>query len=491
MQNWLRRGVGVVLGLSLAATGLVQGATDAHAAYDEHKGPNPTNRVTLTFDDCPKSLGQFKATVLAAEQMDIALVLFPHGQCISNGMFDAAFARAHGHYVFNHSVSHPDLTTLSYAGVQRQLGTPGVVTSYGRPPYGAINSTVRSAYASVGMKPWLWNVDTNDWRGKSASELISYVNSTAQPGDSVLMHMQWNGFNATVLSGIKAGLAKRGIGICRNFPGTTPSKPAQLDCNASGGTPTPGNWSGDLTGDGRADLLPVDSEGRLWRYNATNSLAFTASTIIGPGWQGTRWAGRVPDLTGDQVPDLLAVGTDGALRLYRSNGRKGFGSAINVGRGWQGMSKMAVLPDVDRDGAPELLAADSNGTLKRYRVTLKGVSHRADVGKGWRSNITRTLSLGNTSGDSTADLLAVTSKGDLISYSLNNSGRIVSAHKVGRGWASMTAVTSPGDVDKDGRRDLIGRRSDGTLWLYRHLGGGQFSAGKQVGRGWGGMRLFI
>lgn len=199
-------------------------------SYSMFKGPNTTNKVTLTFDDCPKSLSSFKATLLAAEQAGIGLVLFPTGDCLSSGRFDAAFARAHGHYVFNHSISHPDLRTLSYAGVVRQLGAPGAVTTYGRPPYGAYNSTVQRAYAAVGMRIWLWDVDTNDWRGKSQSQLVSYVVSTARPGNSVLMHMQWNAFNASAIKAMQAGLARKGIGVCRNFPGTTPVKPSALSC---------------------------------------------------------------------------------------------------------------------------------------------------------------------------------------------------------------------------------------------------------------------
>ncbi len=198
--------------------------------YDLRRGPNTTNRVILSYDDCPTSLTSFRATLLAAEAANIGLALLPTGDCITAGRFDAAFARAHGHHVFNHSISHPLLTSLSYSGVLYQLGAPGVVTTYGRPPYGGYNSTVASAYAAKGMRIWIWDVDTNDWRGKSASEVVSYTVNVAGPGDSVLMHMHWNGFNASAITGIQSGLAARGIQLCRNFPGTAPVAPPSMWC---------------------------------------------------------------------------------------------------------------------------------------------------------------------------------------------------------------------------------------------------------------------
>lgn len=195
------------------------------ASYSLTRGPNTSSRVVLSFDDCPRSYSAFKTMVLAAERANVALVLFPTGNCLQAGRVSARYARAHGHYVFNHSVSHPQLTRLSYSRILAQLGSPGVVTNYGRPPYGAYNSTVKRAYAAKGMRIWLWNVSPDDWTGKSRSQVVSYVVRHAGRGDTVLLHMGWNAFNPTALAQIKSGLAKRGIGLCRNYPGTTPVKP--------------------------------------------------------------------------------------------------------------------------------------------------------------------------------------------------------------------------------------------------------------------------
>lgn len=203
---------------------------DGGTRYSRSTGPNRTSRVVLSFDDCPTSYSSFKSAVLGAENLGIALVLFPTGNCISTGRFSASYARSHGHYVFNHSISHPDLTKLSYSSVRYQLGSPGIVTSYGRPPYGAYNtSRVLNAYASKSMRVWTWTVDTRDWEGKSQSSVVSYAVNNSRARSTVLMHMQWRAFNPTAISQIKSGLAARGLGVCRNR-GATSVAPLSVNC---------------------------------------------------------------------------------------------------------------------------------------------------------------------------------------------------------------------------------------------------------------------
>ena len=101
----------------VVASGVATAPAQA-AGYSISRGPNTSNKVILTFDDCPKSLSSFKKTVKAFSDMGVRVALFPTGNCIKAGKFDAKYARKMGHYVFNHSITHPDLRTLSYAGVR-------------------------------------------------------------------------------------------------------------------------------------------------------------------------------------------------------------------------------------------------------------------------------------------------------------------------------------------------------------------------------------
>lgn len=191
---------------------------------NKYAGPNRTPRVVLTFDDCPSTLTSFDNATIYARDNGIGLVLAPTGTCLSSfkskyGIDLASRARARGHYVINHSVTHAELTRLSTSGILRELSSPGVATNIGRPPFGAVNTTVNSAYALKGMYQWFWDVDTRDWENKSKTTTIYNAVHMARAGSTVLMHMQWYGFSPDSLRQIKAGLAARGLGVCRPFRG--------------------------------------------------------------------------------------------------------------------------------------------------------------------------------------------------------------------------------------------------------------------------------
>ncbi|MGP9528786.1 SH3 domain-containing protein [Glutamicibacter sp. AOP5-A2-18] len=206
-------------------------------------GPNRTSRVVLTFDDCPSTLSAYKDTINYAASANIGLVIAPIGDCLASyksryGVDLASLARAKGQWVINHSISHPDLRPLSCQKVGAQLGGTGVHTNFGRPPYGAVDGSVRCGYNSRGMAPWTWTRDTEDWKVKSKSITIARAAAAAK-GDTVLMHMQWYGFSPDSLRQIKAKLDNRGIGVCRTYKGSdgtgavvrTPVKfPSSLPC---------------------------------------------------------------------------------------------------------------------------------------------------------------------------------------------------------------------------------------------------------------------
>lgn len=184
--------------------------------HGEPRGPNNSDRVVLTYDDCPTSKQAFTETVLGAEQLGVRLVLFPLGTCVKKGTVDVAFAHQHGMFVFGHSVNHPQFTKLSDAAIRAQLRPPAVQGAWMRPPYGAADARVKQVIAATGVHLWQWSLDTEDWLKKPADQVVDEVSTEAQPGDTVLMHLQWHGFSTDAITRMKAGLAARGIELCRN-----------------------------------------------------------------------------------------------------------------------------------------------------------------------------------------------------------------------------------------------------------------------------------
>ncbi|MFJ2618906.1 SH3 domain-containing protein [Glutamicibacter sp. NPDC087344] len=207
-------------------TGWASGSYLARTAPSttQTRGPNLGSRVVLTFDDCPLTLSAFDAAVNFAAANNIGMVLAPTGACLSSfssryGTDIAARARAKGQWVINHSANHRDLSTLSCTAAQSELLGAAVRTNWGRPPFGALDAEARCAYGRIGMRIWTWTVDTRDWEVQNKSVIVSRA-SAARAGDTVLMHMQWQGFAPDSLRQIQSNLAARGLGICRAYRGT-------------------------------------------------------------------------------------------------------------------------------------------------------------------------------------------------------------------------------------------------------------------------------
>ncbi|WP_051827620.1 FG-GAP-like repeat-containing protein [Streptomyces bicolor] len=95
--------------------------------------------------------------------------------------------------------------------------------------------------------------------------------------------------------------------------------------------------TGDLTGDGFGDLLARRSDGTLFRYDGTGAGQFKDRVTVFTSWgRGYNAMLGVGDITGDGRADLVVRDTSG--NLYRNNG-KGNGSFTSrtlISTGWQG-----------------------------------------------------------------------------------------------------------------------------------------------------------
>ena len=93
-----------------------------------------------------------------------------------------------------------------------------------RPPYGAYGSGLRAAAAAEGYRYiLLWDVDTNDWKGPSASTIVQRAVGPARKGSIILMHTKPNSAAAfpDILRGLKAkGL--RAVGLSELFAAGRP-----------------------------------------------------------------------------------------------------------------------------------------------------------------------------------------------------------------------------------------------------------------------------
>ncbi|MGW6570023.1 FG-GAP repeat domain-containing protein [Streptomyces sp. NPDC054975] len=142
---------------------------------------------------------------------------------------------------------------------------------------------------------------------------------------------------------------------------------------------------GDLTGDGRTDLLARTPAGELWMYADEGTGKFKGRVKLGGGWQMFNSVVGVGDLNGDKAGDLLARDKAGVLWRYNGNGKGAFGARVQVGGGWQVYNALAGVGDITGDGKADLVARDSAGVLWRYNGNGSGTfAGRVKIGGGWQ-----------------------------------------------------------------------------------------------------------
>lgn len=101
-----------------------------------------------------------------------------------------------GHEVMNHSDTHPHLPKLSDRQIMDELNAcndkveaiTGVRPTLIRPPYGDYDDSSIRTIRAMGMEPIQWDVDSLDWKGLSAPEIVRRVTGRVCPGSIVLFH---------------------------------------------------------------------------------------------------------------------------------------------------------------------------------------------------------------------------------------------------------------------------------------------------------------
>lgn len=176
--------------------------------------------VALTFDDC-RDREAVLALVRPLRREGVPATFFPYGYAVRRAPDLWREVAAAGFPIGNHTLSHPDLTTLAEGSVRyefrawRRIVEPLVGAAaipYARPPYGAFNFTTARAAAREGYPTLvLWDIDTRDWTRPSAAVIAGRAGRGTN-GSIILMHC---GPRQTVdaLPAIIAGYRARGFGF--------------------------------------------------------------------------------------------------------------------------------------------------------------------------------------------------------------------------------------------------------------------------------------
>jgi peptidoglycan/xylan/chitin deacetylase (PgdA/CDA1 family) len=205
--------------LALPANGFsAEGSVDCHQV----------KCVALTFDDGPGPYTGRLLKYLAAYHAHATFFVVGQNVAMSPGLVRAEVLA--GHEVGNHSWSHRDLTRLSAAGVRADLArtdravirASGVRPVLVRPPYGAVNGTVRrqSPHPLV-----LWDVDTLDWRYRNSRHVLRAALRDVRPGSIILFH-DIHLTTVRAIPSVLKGMTKRGyhfVTVSQLYGGRVPA----------------------------------------------------------------------------------------------------------------------------------------------------------------------------------------------------------------------------------------------------------------------------
>ncbi|MFD9634663.1 FG-GAP repeat domain-containing protein [Streptomyces violascens] len=321
-----------------------------------------------------------------------------------------------------------------------------------------------------------------------------------------------------------------------------------LSVNSGTNSWSSGGWNaynkltvpGDVTGDGKADLLARTPSGDLYLYPGTGAVSgspFGDRIKVGSGWGAYDQIVGTRDMNGDGNADVVARTPGGDLYLYPGSGSAAapLKDRVKIGTGWEIYNQ--IFPLDDSAGHSDLVARDVSGTLWYYASDGKGgFADRSKMAPTWEG-----ADLANTGGnpssqkkngirglDGTGTIYGYTTKGDgtfwdrymsssaggwagvptdkiSLASSLDTSSRwgtllqvvpdgtlYLKNTSVGAGWDAFNGLAGVGDLTGEGNGDLLARGNNGHMYLYP--GNGQatgFYNRIDLGAGWNGFNKLI
>ncbi|WP_323958900.1 lysozyme [Arthrobacter sp. JZ12] len=235
-----------------------------------------------------------------------------------------------------------------------------------------------------------------------------------------------------------------------------------------------------------ADMVAIDSAGKLWNYPANGNGVFGARFQIGSKWTGIKSINPA-DWNADGTIDLLAQWTNGTLSYYPGRPSGGFGSPVQIGSGgWEDIS-ISVGPWVKGQGMT-IVGARADGALYYWpHTSTHSLGRAVQIGHGFTN---MPIVMADQNLDGRMDLLARDANNNLLRYTGSGTGTIVSGSRttVGTGWEIIDAVNPVDGFNSTTSRGLIGRTTAGNLTYYPFTTNG-FGRATTVGTQWSSFTI--
>lgn len=164
------------------------------------RGDTTKNQVIFTFDGGSGVSSGLKILDIL-KKYNIKTSFFLTGEFVKNNPDLVLRMYNDGHEIYNHTLDHPYLTSVSDDEIKRQLeemdrNLQKIVNKssrpFFRPPYGDRDVRVIEVAHSIGFRSVYWTVDALDWKesvGITSEEVKERIMSTLAPGNIYLIHI--------------------------------------------------------------------------------------------------------------------------------------------------------------------------------------------------------------------------------------------------------------------------------------------------------------
>ncbi|CCK28748.1 hypothetical protein BN159_4369 [Streptomyces davaonensis JCM 4913] len=204
---------------------------------------------------------------------------------------------------------------------------------------------------------------------------------------------------------------------------------------------------GDLSGDRCNDVLVRYSSGALRLYKpgcgSTVKPSTSYTTLATSGWTQYDVLTSPGDLSGDGRPDLLVRNAStGAVYLYKGTSTGKLSARVKLYDDWKTYKKIVGVGDITGDGKADLLAQDKANTLYRYDGKGDGTfAARVKLFSDWGGTYNAVVGVGDITDDGRADLVSRDTSGNLWRNSGDGKGSFGSRTKIATGFGGYKLLS--------------------------------------------------
>ena len=155
----------------------------------------PEKKIAVTFN-CAWSADDVPQILAVLEKYEAKATFFVLGQWAKDNPSAVKMIAKAGHEIGSHSNTHPDMAVQTPAEIEKEMTRAaeniekagGGMPKLFRAPSGSYSNTLVETVFKLGYTTIQWDVDSRDWKDKTAGEMVEEVTKNVGKGSIVLFH---------------------------------------------------------------------------------------------------------------------------------------------------------------------------------------------------------------------------------------------------------------------------------------------------------------